>query len=384
MFGSLWSDEQERPLAHLRVIDLTVLVPGPFMTRLLAQYGADVVKVEALPHGDPLRQMSNTGAFDLLNQGKRSVGVDLKRQEGRDFVRQLAGDADIFVESFREGVMESLGLGYAAISEANPDILYVSLRGFSGKNGSRAGHDPNFIATSGCGEWFLEGGNNQSTQFAELVGGAFLPAMKLLTHLANPSRRGMQLVATMEEGFRALYLPRAFDQHRGETTPAGKRKNWGMHERTDGARPHTRYYRCRDGQWMSLGASQRKHWDTFCEIVDRVAWKERHEDPKLVPELVKLFEDAPATYWEALAEQREACLFRVVPWKEHVAASQAGSQLSADAFSWAGFQANSSLAPTPTLGRDTYSVATSVGVGNKELAQLLSHGILRADGKPNS
>ena len=174
MSVSLWSDEQERPVQHLRVIDMTTMIPGPFLTRLLAQYGADVIKVEATPDGDPMRKLAHSAAFEFLNQGKRSVAVDLNKGEGKKLVRQLAGEADIFIENFSEGVMENLGLGYAELSEENPDLLYVSLRGLSGKNSSLAAHDLNAIANSGVGEWFLEGGKpNYSSLFGDMIGCSF-------------------------------------------------------------------------------------------------------------------------------------------------------------------------------------------------------------------
>lgn len=374
---SLWTDEQERPLQHLRVIDLTVMFPGPYLTRLLAQYGADVIKVEAIPGGDPLRQHSNTALFELLNQGKRSVAVNLKSEQGAFLVRQLAGEADLFVENYREGVMDSMGLGYAELSEENPDLLYLSIRGFKGKGGVRAGHDLNFVAASGVGEWFLGTGTpNYSAQFGEIIGGTLVPAVKLLFHLANPNRRGMHLVTTMDESFRTLYLGKAYDLYRGESLGEEQRKNFGYHRSLDGLMPHSRYYRCRDNQWVSLNAVQKKHWDAFCEVVDREAWKERMGDPALVPEVEKLLQTAPATYWEALTQNRELCLFRVVPWAEHLDFSQARPQLSSDPLTWAGFAPNPALKSVPNLGHDTFAVFNSMGISNKDLSDWLSGGIL--------
>ena len=131
MSFSLWNDEQDRPIQHLRIIDMTVMLPGPYLTRVLSQYGADVIKVEALPNGDPVRALPDTSLFELLNRGKRSIGVNLKHEQGISLVRQLAGEADVFIENFREGVLDSMGLGYSDLSEENPDLLYLSVRGLS-------------------------------------------------------------------------------------------------------------------------------------------------------------------------------------------------------------------------------------------------------------
>jgi alpha-methylacyl-CoA racemase len=374
---SLWNDEQDRPIQHLRIVDMTVMLPGPYLTRILSQYGADVIKVEALPNGDPVRSLKDTSLFELLNRGKRSIGVNLRSEEGIAIVRQLAGEADVFVENFREGVADSMKLGYSELSEENPDLLYLSIRGLSGKNAAHAGHDLNFIAQSGVGEWYLENGvPNYSTLFGDIVGGTLTPALKLMMHLANPNRRGMHLVSYMDEGFRSLYLARAFDSYKAESLPEDQRAAYGTHKTFDGSLPHSRFYRCRDGQWVSLNGIQEKHWKTFCEVVDRSAWTGRGSDPSLVPDMEKLFLDAPAAYWEALAGTRELCLFRVVPWEEHISFSQARPQLSTDPLSWAGFAPNAALGQSPALGADTYGVLHSMGVSNKEISDWAQAGVL--------
>lgn len=374
---SLWNDEQERPLQHLRVIDLTVMIPGPFVTRMLAQYGADVLKIEALPKGDPTRELADSACFDLLNQGKKSVAINLKTERGVQLIKELAEEADVFVENFREGVMDGLGLGYADISEVNPDLLYFSMRGNSGKHSGHAAHDLNFIANSGCGEWFIESGHpNYTTNFGDIVGGTMVPAMKLLFHLANPNRRGMHLIAHMDESFRALYLPRAFETYRGEGLAPEIRERFGIHKQLDGTRPHSRFYRCRDGMWISLNAVQAKHWETFCEVVDRVAWKSRREDPTLVPEVEKLFLDAPATYWEALSTNRDICLYRVIPWGEHISFSQARPQLATDPLTWCGFAPNDALLRVPNFGQDTFATIHALGLPNKDVAEYFQSGVL--------
>lgn len=377
MSFSLWNDEQERPLQHLRIIDMTVMFPGPYLTRLLAQYGADVIKVENPPLGDHIRSMEISALMDLLNQGKRSVAINLKSPEGVGLVRQLAGEADVFIENFREGVMDKLNLGYAELSEENPDLLYCSLRGLSGKNASHAAHNLNFIALSGVGEWFLESESpNYSTQFGDIVGGTLVPCMQLMFHLANPARRGMHLISHMDESFRSLYLGRAFDTLKAESSSEDKKQGFGAFRALDGSFPHSRFYRCRDNQWISLNAIQQKHWEMFCSVVDKEAWKDKMWSKELVSEVEKLFMSAPASYWEALAADREACLFRVVPWEEHLSFSQARPQLSTDPLAWVGFAPNPSLGTAPPLGRDTTAVLSSMGVPDEQINDLLQNGVL--------
>lgn len=135
-------------LEGLRVLDLTIWRPGPYATQLLAEQGADVLKVEP-PGGDPMRSMPDL--FDILGAGKRSIVLDLKRDDDRARCLELAADADVFVESYRPGVADRLGVGYEAIAACNPAIVYCSISGFGacGPLASLPGHDVNYLAYSG-------------------------------------------------------------------------------------------------------------------------------------------------------------------------------------------------------------------------------------------
>jgi crotonobetainyl-CoA:carnitine CoA-transferase CaiB-like acyl-CoA transferase len=135
-------------LDGLRVLDLTIWRPGPYATQLLAEQGADVLKVEP-PGGDPMRSMPDL--FDILGAGKRSIVLDLKGDEDRETCLELAADADVFVESYRPGVADRLGVGYDAIAARNPAIVYCSVSGFGafGPLAFEPGHDVNYLAYSG-------------------------------------------------------------------------------------------------------------------------------------------------------------------------------------------------------------------------------------------
>jgi crotonobetainyl-CoA:carnitine CoA-transferase CaiB-like acyl-CoA transferase len=136
-------------LDGLRVLDLTIWRPGPYATQLLAEQGADVLKVEP-PGGDPMRSMPDL--FDILGAGKRSTVLDLKSDEGRQRCLDLAAGADVFVESYRPGVAERLGVGHEAVTARNPSIVYASISGFgaSGPLAGLPGHDVNYLAYSGA------------------------------------------------------------------------------------------------------------------------------------------------------------------------------------------------------------------------------------------
>ena len=149
------------PLEDLRVLDLSRLLPGPFCSLLLADCGADVIKVEDTGMGDYARwsppfhegvEKSASGALFLaLNRNKRSIRVNLKSDEGRELLLKLAQDADIVLESFRPGVLDRLGVGYEALKAVNPGIVYCAISGYGqdGPYAQRAGHDMNYLATAG-------------------------------------------------------------------------------------------------------------------------------------------------------------------------------------------------------------------------------------------
>src|SRR5688572_29741631 len=117
------------PLSGVRVLDFTELLPGPFLTQSLVELGAEVIKVERPPHGDPVRR-SSPGLFGAVNRGKSSVPIDLKDAAGQEEALALAESCDVLVEGFRPGVMKRLGLGYEAVTARNPRLIYLSLSGY--------------------------------------------------------------------------------------------------------------------------------------------------------------------------------------------------------------------------------------------------------------
>ena len=140
----------QRPLAGVRVLDFSELVPGPFMTQSLLEMGAEVIKIERPPHGDNLRVMSPS-LFGALNRGKRFAQFNLKDVQDREQVLTLLDEADVLVENYRPGVMNRLGLGPADMLERNARLIYVSISGY-GSDGPwmrRSGHDMNYLATAG-------------------------------------------------------------------------------------------------------------------------------------------------------------------------------------------------------------------------------------------
>jgi len=139
-----------QPLADIDVIDFTQSIAGPVCTQMLGEMGAEVIKVEP-PNGDAFRPLMKGSLFSAYNNGKKSICVDLKTDEGQELLTDLAAKADVLIESFRPGVLDEYGLDYDSISADNPDIVYCSLSGYgqTGPNRSFPGYDPCIQAMSG-------------------------------------------------------------------------------------------------------------------------------------------------------------------------------------------------------------------------------------------
>ena len=297
-------------LDGIRVLDLTRLLPGPYATQLLADAGADVIKIEDTESGDYAREMRPTtdegiGAlFDAVNRGKRSVALDLKREGGRTAFYDLLDDADVVVESFRPGVAERLGVDYDAVSERRPDVVYCSLTGY-GQNGpyaDRPSHDLNCIGLSGLLDM-----NRRSVdetprlpgyQIADIGGGllaAFAVCSALLSReLGNSDGEFLDVSMTdAVVAFSQVVAPdalRGSDPRPGETPFTGEYPCYGVYETSD-------------GNHVTFGALEPKFFEAFCAAIDRPELADEHmaDDPAvreaLRAELESIFEARTRDEW---------------------------------------------------------------------------------------
>ncbi|HBH42545.1 MAG TPA: hypothetical protein DDW26_11735, partial [Rhizobiales bacterium] len=200
------------PLTGVRVLDLTRLLPGPFCTMLLADMGADVVKVEEPGGGDYLRWTpplagGQSALYNAINRNKRSITLNLKSPAGHDLLLGLAENADVLIEGNRPGVMARLGLGWDALHARNPKLVMCSITGYGqdGPFASRAGHDLNYMATAGA--LGLNGAIDGppeplSVQVADIGGGGLQPAGAILGALVAVGRGepGRWIDASMMDG----------------------------------------------------------------------------------------------------------------------------------------------------------------------------------------
>jgi alpha-methylacyl-CoA racemase len=261
-----------QPLSGLLVLDFTTLLPGPLATLMLAEAGAEVIKIER-PGGEDMRRFEplwggESAAFALLNRGKRSLVLDLKSSEDQKQIQPLLQRADILVEQFRPGVMDRLGLAYDDVRKINPRIIYCSISGY-GQNGPRspeAGHDINYIGNTGL--LALQPGPSQApvvppALVADIAGGTFPAVINILLALRQreTSGEGCHLDIAMTD---AMF---AFAWHALAEGMAGARFPEPGESGLTGASPRYQLYPTRDGKLIACGALEQHFWRKFTTAI---------------------------------------------------------------------------------------------------------------------
>ncbi|MGE0714887.1 MAG: CaiB/BaiF CoA transferase family protein [Alphaproteobacteria bacterium] len=262
-----------QPLAGLKVVDFSTTLPGPLATLWLAEAGARVVKVERADGGDPGRHNrprvgDESLQFAMLNRGKRSLAADLKDKAALARVAALVAGADVLVEQFRPGVMERLGLGYAAMAARNPRLIYCSITGYgqAGPAAQRAGHDLAYLARNGV--LSLGGGTNGEpilppALIADIGGGTYPAVMNILLAVIErrATGRGRHLdIAMAEQVFPWISRQLAVTLREGAPAP-------GRSSHT-GATPRYGLYRTADGGHVAVAALEEKFWANFCHAIE--------------------------------------------------------------------------------------------------------------------
>lgn len=269
------------------MLDLTRLIPGPYATLLLADLGADVVKIEDPALGDYLREIS-PGMYAALNRGKRSCCIDLKSAAGLAALRRLCASADVLVEGFRPGVLARLGLDLSAFPRLG--VCSISGYGQTGPWRDRAGHDIGYIALSGV---LSRCRTLPGVQLADFFGGGQQAVIAILAALLERSvtGRGRYCDVALSEGSLGFVLPYVS----------------GEAEVLLGEHSCYRVYACRDGGRLALGALEPKFWGRFCAAVAQPAWVERQFELSLTPLVDALFLERTRDEWEAFLKPFDCC-----------------------------------------------------------------------------
>ncbi len=388
-------------LADIQVLDLSRLLPGGFCSLLLADFGADVLKVEDTGMGDYVRwsppyhdgaeDSAKSALFLSLNRGKRSIRLNLKEDAGREVLLKLARRCDVLLESFRPGVMERLGVGPERLSEENPRLVYCSISGY-GQDGpytARSGHDMNYLGLNGLLDLTGEPDGppvQPAGQIADLGGGALMGAFGILAALRERERsgRGQIVDVSMFDGalswlamVAARYLCDGVVPGRGQLDLAGGLICY-------------RPYACRDG-WVTLAALEPKFWLAWCRGVGREDLVDRQFDSpgsEAHAELERIFLERTRDEWREFAARHDCCLEPVLALDEALDSELVRAremvveidQPGADGVRLLGVPVKLSrtpgapAGPGPALGQHTDEVLRALGYSAGDLTSLRESG----------
>lgn len=397
-----WTGNHPETLAGVRVVDLSRLLPGPFASMLLADLGADVIKIEDPNGGDYARWFPphyEAGSdkmgvvFASLNRGKRCLAMNLKKDAGKDVFRELIKTADVLLESFRPGVMERLGLSPDELRALNPGLVYCAISGF-GQDGpfhTRAGHDLNYLGIAGVVDQngTADGGPRPpGFQLADVAGGSLYAALSIVAALfrREKSGKGATLDISMTEGALTFMAPLF-----GRIVAGEEMAERGRDQLTGGL-PCYRTYRTSDDKYVTLGALEPKFWMAFCNAVGKPNWVSggHSNTSPLHGEVEELFASRTRDEWVAEFSGLDFCFEPVLTAQEALeselmkarqvfftlgAASQIQSLQTSTPVTPKVSQL--SLQPPPKFGEHSHEVLTSLGLGEDEIAILVADGIVR-------
>ncbi len=388
------------PLSEMKVVDLTRLLPGPFCTHILADLGADVVRVEDPVIGDYLRMqppLTRSGMsvhFHVINRNKRSIAIDLKKTQGRELLLELATWADVLVEQFRPGVMERLGLGYETVREVNPSIIYCSITGY-GQDGPYkdiAGHDINYLSYAGVlGISGRKGGPPQisGVQIADVGAGGLFGAFSILAAYIHrlKSGEGQHLDVSMLDGSVSWLTVNT-----GEVLLGGKAPDRGtmfLH----GGLPCYNVYEAKDG-YISVGALEGKFWKRLCEILGKPEYTEEQFNTEKHEEIFKWLEETfkqkTKDEWMEIFQNEDACVSPVLDLSEVCANPQVFHRKmiididdeKAGKMKTIGIPVKFSRTPgsirrsAPYLGEHTDEILRMIGCSDEEIEGLINDGVV--------
>ena len=376
------------PLAGLRIVEVAGIGPGPFAAMVLADLGADVVRVDRV---DGVGADPGSARYDILGRGRRSVAVDLKAPGGTDVVLRLVAGADALIEGFRPGVAERLGIGPAACLARNPRLVYGRMTGWGqdGPLAERAGHDITYAAVAGALAHIGRAGQPPTPPLnlvADFGGGGMLLALGLVAALLHAQRTGEGQVvdAAMVDGTALLMAP-----FHGASAMGFWSDERGTNLLDSGA-PFYDVYRCADGAEIAVGAIEPQFFATLLDVLelepgslpdqqDRAGW------PTLRAALTTAFAARSRAEWLERAEGRDACLAPVLTMREaweHEHLGARGTFVDVDGVPQPAPAPRFSVTqarierPPAVAGEHTDEVLREAGVSDDELAALRASGVV--------
>lgn len=318
-------------LRGIRVLDLSRLLPGPYCTMILADFGAEVIKIEEPGRGDYSRSfppfLKDFGYWHLqLNRNKKSVVLDLKSEAGRNAFLELAKTADVVVESYRPGVLKKLGIDYATVSKLNPKIIYCSLTGYGSKGplAKQADHDIGYVSLAGITAMSGEDGGKPAIPGVLMadMNSALSAGMSIMIALRHAEQTGQgqeidialyNVAMTLMPGAASLYFGSGFVAERGNNWLTGQNANYNIYE-------------TKDGRYLSVGCLEKKFWTNLCHVLNREDMIDLIDDvgnhPYLKEQLTAAFKERTMAEWEQYLAGKDTCVTAVYNFAEAVAAEQ--------------------------------------------------------------
>ena len=328
------ADAMKDCLQGLRVVDLTRNLPGPFATRLLADLGAEIIKIEPAS-GDPARALGDL--FTALNHGKTIEKVDFRDAQGIETIKAHLKDADVMLDSFRPEVLEGMGLDAKTLHAINPKLVMVSITGYGVADSDdithdwadKAGHDINFMAMSGVLDQLKTANGDQAMpniQFADLAGGSDTAVIALLAAVFSAQRtgKGRHVAVSMTHSlYQHLIMPKAT----GKLVASFSGKNpKPQHDFLGGLLPCYRLYKTADGRHMAVGSLELKFWQGLCEVLELPELKSKHWQMGVMPNtkdsqeaaqvVADTFASRDLAHWQQVFESADVCVTPVLTLEE--------------------------------------------------------------------
>lgn len=362
-------------LKGIRVLDLSTLLPGPLCSLILADLGADVIKIES-PKGDMMRTFESS-FFRVLNRNKKSIVIDLKTKEGKQIIGRLAKNADVIIESSRPKKIDSLGLGYKNAKKINPKTIYCSITGYGqkGKNKDKAGHDLNYAAASGLINILHHKPIVPGVQIAD-VSSSFVAAFSIIASLLHRQRTGNGNFIDVSIFNSALFI---IGIHLAKYS-----LSQNFNQILAGKKPCYNIYETKNGKFISLCAVEYKFWESFCNCVNRKDLLKKQFDENSIKELQNVFKSKTLDEWILLNNKYDFCC-EPVKTMQGVLNTNKDKLVLLDKIKQVAFPAVFSsfkvnYKKSPKLGENTSEILTGLGYNKKSISELKNKRIIY-DGK---
>lgn len=382
-------------LANVKILDFSTLLPGPFGTLVLADLGAQVLRVEAPGRLDLTRIVGELDgdasyAHRYLNRSKKSIGLDLKKPDAIDVVKKLIGEYDVVVEQFRPGVMDKLGLGYEALKAINPKLIYCSLTGYgqTGPYKDRGGHDNNYLAIAGVQDYSRRINTAPvpaGIQIADVAGGSMHLVVGLLAAVIQRLETGVGQhvdISITDAAFSLNVF--AASNYLGANTTTGPEQ-----ELLNGQQFYD-YYQTSDDRYLSVGGLEPQFKKALCEAIGDTALltlalshKIEHQQV-FKAQLKNIFKSQSFTHWQTVFRSIDACVEPVLTMDEACQHEQINSRemiVDVDGIKQVGCAIKMSASPAKydfkgcSLGEHNQILQQEFGFSEQQISQLNADGI---------